>query len=69
MQTKYGDAVIDKNEVKEYKQGDEIKAYIYFDKNNTLRASINLDIESGKIYSLKCIDVKKMEHIFYTKIK
>lgn len=71
IQTKFGDAVIDKNDLGDYKQNDQIKVYIYYDKNNTLRASRNLELENEKIYSLKCIDVKKngAYFIYQDKIK
>ena len=48
----------------EFKQGDEIEAYIYYDKNNILRASRNINLEANKIYSMPCIDVKKKWCIF-----
>lgn len=71
IQTKFGDAVIDKNDIEGYRQGDMIETYIYYDINNTLRASRNLELENGKIYSLKCIDIKKngAYFIFQDKIK
>ena len=71
IKTNFGDAIINKSELVGYKQGDEIELYTYFDKNNTLRASRNIDLESGKIYSLKCIDIKKngAYFIFQDKIK
>lgn len=71
IQTKFGDALIDKNDIGDYRQGDMIEAYIYYDINNTLRASRNLELENGKIYSLKCIDIKKngAYFIFQDKIK
>lgn len=55
----------------EFKQGDKIEAYIYYDKNNILRASRNINLEANKIYSLPCIDVKKngAYFLFQDKIK
>lgn len=69
IQTKFGDAIIDKNDLKNYKQNDKVELYIYFDKDNTLRASKNLDLENKKVYSLKCIDIKKNGAYFLYKDK
>lgn len=59
LKTSFGDALIDNKEVYNKYKGDKINAYIYYDTNNVLRASCNLNIVEGKVYSLTCIDVDK----------
>lgn len=59
LKTDFGDALIDSKEVYNNNKGDKIKAFIYYDTNNVLRASSNLNIIEGKVYSLTCIDVNK----------
>ncbi|WP_326831218.1 RNA-binding protein [Anaerococcus porci] len=59
LKTCFGDALIDSKQVYNNKKGDKVKAYIYYDINNVLRASCNLSIIEHKVYSLKCIDIDK----------
>lgn len=57
--TKFGDAVIDKKEVKEFNQGDKVKLYLYHDLNNTLKASRNFPYKINEIYDLKAVEIDK----------
>lgn len=59
MKTKLGDAVMDKDQVKDFKQNDKVEAYLYRDLNEVLRASRDLPYEPGKIYSLKAAEITK----------
>lgn len=50
---------MDKKEVKDLKQGDNVKAYLYHDLNNTLKASRDFPYEIDGIYDLKAVEIDK----------
>ena len=59
LKTKYGDAIIDKNKLSDKNKGDKVKAYLYFDTNDVLRADLSLNLKENSVYSLTCIDINK----------
>lgn len=59
LKTKFGDAVMDKDQVKDFNQNDRVNAYLYRDLNEVLRASRDLPYEPGKIYALRAVEVTK----------
>ncbi|BFL72502.1 RNA-binding protein [Anaerococcus nagyae] len=54
-----GDAVIDKKEVKYLNQGDKVRAYLYHDLNNTLKATCDFPYKINAIYGLKATNIDK----------
>lgn len=66
LSTAYGEASIDKKEVKGLKQGDRIKAYIFYDVYDNLRASRDIGMAIDKIYSLKASEIRKKGVDFFT---
>ncbi len=59
MATKHGDAQIDKKEVRDLNQGDEVKAYLYYDRGQILKATTDFPYEFDKIYELDAVEVDK----------
>lgn len=66
MTTAFGEASIDKNEVKGLKQGDRIEAYLYYDYYDNLKASKNIAMDIDGIYSLKASEIRKKGVDFLT---
>ena len=54
-----GDAVIDKDQVKDLRQNDKLEANLYKDVNDVLRATRFFPYEVDKIYSLKASEITK----------
>ncbi len=54
-----GDAVIDKKEVKYLNQGDKVRAYLYHDLNNILKATCDFHYKINAIYDLKATNIDK----------
>ena len=59
LATKLGDAVIDKKEVKYLNQGDKVRAYLYHDLNNILKATCDFPYKINAIYDLKATNIDK----------
>ena len=66
LATNFGEASIEKNEVKGLKQGDTIKAYLYFDSHGILRAEKEIGMNIDQIYSLKASKIRKKGVDFLT---
>ncbi|MDD7306184.1 MAG: RNA-binding protein [Peptoniphilaceae bacterium] len=66
LATSLGEAAIDKKEVKNLKQGDKIKAYLFFDRYDNLKATKNIGMTVDNIYSLKASEIRKKGVDFLT---
>ncbi|MDO4594110.1 MAG: RNA-binding protein [Tissierellia bacterium] len=63
LQTKLGEARISKKFIKPKRQGDKVKAFCYYSKNNVLKATVkNLNVD--QIYSLELVDINKYGAFF-----
>jgi predicted RNA-binding protein (virulence factor B family) len=66
LSTKFGEALMDKKEVKGLRQGEYVEAYLYSDRHMVLRAIRNLNMKIGGIYSLKADLIDKKGVFFVT---
>lgn len=66
LYTHFGEASIDKEEVKGLKQEETVKAYLFYDTNGILRAKKNINMNVDQIYSLKASEIRKKGVDFVT---
>lgn len=66
IKTAFGEATINKKEIKDVKEKEYIKAYLFYDKNLILRASKEINMQINKIYSLTANEVTKKGVYFLT---
>lgn len=66
LTSKFGEASIDKKEINGLSQGDSLEAFLYYDTNNILRASKNIDMDINGIYSLTAQEITKKGVYFPT---
>lgn len=66
LATSFGDASIDKKEIKGLGHNDRVEAFLYYDANGILRAEKNINMAIDSIYSLTASEISKKGVYFLT---